>query len=578
MRNNQEYDDALPDRRSLSQRVNVRIRSRTGLVVAAQFALACLGGCTGEDPESATTGSATAEATTKCDELLRSVHGRLNPARFGISNRLKRTATNMNRWLGDCAANLRLPNQDDKNAAGRLSAVWSEDALRRVQRDSFSQRDAEYVRTCLLQKTIADRLLKTGSTDLERVVNTFYYVVRTVALEQPDASRVPRSLFEVLLTGRGLAADRTWLFAGILRQMDIDTVAVLVPSGDAGEGDTDHVLAGVALSEGVYLFDPQAGLVVPSTDDDGAILPRRPATLKQLLAEPAVMDPLRTGAAPASVSTTDELSDIRVDVIGSSETWSDRMALLESAFAGDQAVVLYRVPFSAGEFKGDHRQINEALRKHWNVQSVGVWDYPEQQLTEFEHLDEAGQRDLEELLRPFEAPCVPDARKTMQSGSLEFSTPMRRQLKTRIDQLLGKPLSDVTQRYQSIRLNDLREEIPVRIGGQVNVVTVPFRIHDMNQRAREDALFWTAACQSDDSNHASAVDTLRTYLRVYKDGIWRDHARYLLGVSLAETGDFAEAARAIADVCSPLVPQGLGNALLQKRWAGVADQPDSHGK
>ena len=97
--------------------------------------------------------------------------------------------------------------------------------MKEAEADDFSQRDVAHIRTSLLMKAIVDDVTKGLDNDVDRAGVLFDFVTRNVQLVA-DENALPLTPYEMLIFGEGTAADRAWIFAGLLRQLKLDAVIV----------------------------------------------------------------------------------------------------------------------------------------------------------------------------------------------------------------------------------------------------------------------------------------------------------------------------------------------------------------
>src|SRR6516165_122038 len=253
------------------------------LLIAMGFALA-VAGCRGEtkpagNPTSSTgTNSSTAqEQGSQCESVMSSIDDIFQLQRLGRTTAVGDGVSRLNDWQRSCGADasgaeFKLPPE--------IRALFSDEQGQALEGTRFSFRDGEHIRDCLLERTISAYAAGAGQTDLEKVTNVFGHVVRAIGMDSRTLHDRPLTVYEVYLLGKGTAADRAWVFASILRQLKIDAVLIRpktagkTPAGTTGQ---PPMLVGVLLEGEVYLFDPQAGVAVPSMGT--ATAPSRAATL-----------------------------------------------------------------------------------------------------------------------------------------------------------------------------------------------------------------------------------------------------------------------------------------------------------
>jgi TolA-binding protein len=151
-----------------------------------------------------------------------------------------------------------------------------------------------------------------------------------------------------------------------------------------------------------------------------------------------------------------------------------------------------------------------------------------------------------------------------ERGQIEIGDPTRRQLEIRIKQLLGDRPEERGHDESSAITNFL-----VQKGAMPGAVPPQFR--RMRDRATEDATFWIAVLQFEKGEYEGADENFREYLAQYREGgRWSPHCRFLRAWSLAERGEFRQAAQLLESAPST-DPQSDGYAVYIRRWTRLAD-------
>lgn len=167
---------------------------------------------------------------------------------------------------------------------------------------------------------------------------------------------VRRSAWEALLTGRGDAACRGRLIILLCRQVEIPVVALAF---DAAAEPAPWAVAAL-INEQLYLFDPQWGLPIPATQEEGI------ATLQQILEEPGLVRQLDVNGEPPYPLADEELKSIVALIDATPQYLSQRMRLLELALPTTEKLVLTTSPSSL-------RQQLENVR---GIKRVAIWTQP----------------------------------------------------------------------------------------------------------------------------------------------------------------------------------------------------------
>jgi hypothetical protein len=528
-------------------------------LVLAAVAVLALNGC---DPPAApvTSSSSGTGKATHCEELLTSALDMVQPERLGISSDRDNAVDLLNQWLPECA-----PAAGSAGSQARKpDKLLPPEVLARATLERFVGRDAWHIRDCVQAKAAADFAVRGADDDLGRVVQLFYYVVRNVQLVEREEDALPLTPREILLLGRGTAEDRAWIFANSLRQLRIDAVLLRPQAKTAAASNAAALpwLIGVLLDGEVYLFDSQLGWPIPAPDDDPkSLFVKRPATLAQAVADDALLRRLDLDAEHAYPLKSDDLTGVKVELIGDSSFWSSRMKRLQAALAGDRALVVADGLEDDETGEGVVARVAATGGGKWSAADVSLWSYPEQQIHGFGHLTEAQSQKLQVRALPFRVPYpISVSQNPDGSPNVRIGQPERTQLKTRTAQLMGN------------------HAIAVR--SYATIVTIPFsptfdarlpiapEIRRVHAQAAEDASIWIGLCQLELGSFAAATATFREYLKNYKRGTWSDTCFALLAWSLAEQGQIDDALKSLRLV-SDKNPQHQGYELLIRRWEAL---------
>ena len=500
----------------------------------------------------ASSGAATATAAaTRCQNLLDNGMSRMDPGTLGIKSKATSAALGLNDWFKRCG------NEE-------WSDTWIEDAgailpadiANRASSERFSDSDSMYIRTCLLLRAYAQAIEARSET--ERIVDLFYAVMRDVSLVEND---LPLTPFEVIMTGRGSAKDRAWVFISALRQLRIDGVILSSNSKESAW------LVGALTDKKVLLFDMNLGLpVVRSSDLDG-LLPSTPVSLSDLAGDDEILGSVTGGDHPSPMAD-DDFKDCRALLVGGPSVFAQRSLLLQDVMTGDGVAVLCDPLHDIGESPGLVSRTKEC--GDWSDENLAIWDYPATQLDSFSRLNEEDLARLSLLMNPFRA----RVERNREEDQLVFSTPHWELFEARVDQLSGAVSDSVPTRFQMIRLGKMEavSEITTDKGRKVTVRS-PEEFVVMHNRAVEDASLWVSVHQYRTEGYDAAIDGLYAYRRAYPDGIWKGHAEYILALSLAESGNISKAVEYLDKAVAAGTPQKAGYQLLMKRW--VAQNPDS---
>ncbi|MEX0586653.1 MAG: hypothetical protein WD176_08415, partial [Pirellulales bacterium] len=247
-----------------------------------------------------------------------------------------------------------------------FSASWSPDplldSLSKVERASidysqltstrFTAEDGRLLQEAVWLRDIA-RHAVTATVPLEQAFELFDWTVRNIQLEADDAmGGVRQRPWQTLISGRGTAAERAWVFVLLARQRGFHAV-VLSIGKDAAH--SPRALVAVDIGDQAYLFDTELGLPIPKAKGNGI------ATLAEAKTDPKVFGQLSLDAA-AYAQKSEDISAAVALVEASPLYLSQRAERLERQLAGRDRVVLTVAP----------SRVAAAFRKH--VSEVRIWD------------------------------------------------------------------------------------------------------------------------------------------------------------------------------------------------------------
>jgi len=507
-----------------------------GAALAVLLLLILTGGDGDQDaPEGATT---TETSDEDLDRQLAVTLVGLAPENLGVSRDGKALVDDLNIWWLDAHSLHPLPSADDEAAlAGEYLGPAARDESTAPQ---FDLRDTGHVRNALLFRSIAEAVVQSADTDLGRTVAAFELASRHIAPIVGSATRPPRTAFESLVYGRGRPEDCAWVFAEILRQLRIDCV-VLTPRSDATE-PPPWLVGAVIPDAGVYLFDPALRLPVPSTEGaEASSLVDQPATLQEALGNDQVFRQLDAAERPYPL-TSDELANCSVQAITNSSFSAARMYSLELSLPAEFRATLFEgLASTSQEQRGllDRIRAVDSLASH----EIGVWDYPEQQTTDFYASGGEQGADLQSVFAVLRAPRVL-RRQPSANGTIQVEVDAQRPLRfVRVEHLKGE-FAEALQHYGAIR------SAPAGNSSSVNL------------EASEFAAYWIAVCQYEMHRDSAAQSNCDLYRRLYPQGLWIQPINEISALSLAREGRWAEAAQVLADAPSPT----LRDLYLIHKW------------
>ncbi len=548
-------------------------------------------GCNKDVPEDAGTDVPTGE--TVVPSLETTFQG-LKPGEFEINVPRDLPTSEFNAWGDELLAEMLDPEVDEKTLSESLANLLPAYVVERTLRTKFVLRDANHVRDSLWAREVADSITKSSESELDAVVDLFYFVVNTVRVV-PAADALPLGPFESALYGFGTAKDRAWMFATLLRQRRIPAVVFAANEmvGDAEDSDssvdslgsgTKNLLVGALLNDAIYLFDAGLGLPIASPDEpDGSALVRRPATLRQAMAEPSVLADMGAGESSPYAITLEQLKQLQPQVAGDSSVWSRRMEGLRNGQPVDVKAIIFEPLVSSGPFEG----IVDLVSKHVsNLQpdiKVGVWLYPERQREARESLgkdkDQSARLDsLNETFKvaqPVRVGLIDDEKNAgQQKLEFTFGSSWGTHRGGRIDQILGRPEEAIpaylkVQNWRNFPPSPKDESIAPGLKAAA-VQQLPEDVKKRHLDAAEEALIWRATCQIQKRAYESAAVDLEGYLRQLAtktySGRFRNEANYLAGISLALSGNSRRGAAFLRKVDPEDARHDVSKWLIS-RWA-----------
>ena len=392
-----------------------------------------------------------------------------------------------------------------------------------------------------------------GRDDVAVAERLFAWVVRCLALvgDPPmvptDATPGTRwfALGEVLLSGRGSAAQRSWVFLELLRQAGIDGVMLATSSGDAA--DIRPWIPAAVIEGEAYLFEPTYGMPVPGRRG-------RVATAREAAEDEAVLAALSLPDRPYPVKARD-VAALTVLVPADEWTLSRRMHGLDRVTLPRHGIRL------AGDASATGRWAAAALPG--GDRPVSLWTFPfeteARRRTGGAALQEALVRDL----APLSVVTVTNGGRGPRTTRPLFAARVR-EFRGVFDgpdgakaaYLAARPSKDVLQRAVA--------EVPAEQAAAVE------RLY---RQMKEDATYWLGLVTLGEGQPEAAIDYLqRMTLDAAPDSRWTDAARTNLGRALAELGRIDEAVAVLREDGSP---QRFGSRLLADRLERerTAEQP-----
>lgn len=510
----------------------------------------------------------------------------LLPDEFGINVPRDLPTSDLNEWGEEMLAEMVDPEVDEKELSASLTKLLPADVVERILRPEFVLRDSAHVRDSLWAREVAESVTTVAKSELDSVVDLFYFVVNTIHVV-PATDSLPFGPFESALYGAGTAEDRAWAFATLLRQRRIPSMVFADPASAAEQKDSGakNLIVGALLNDAVYLFDAGLGLPIVSPDEPATNgLVRRPATLKQLLDNPDVLAKMGNGEASPYSITHEQFVGMQPLIIGDSSVWSRRMEGLRNGQPVEVNSLVFEALVSCGPFEGLVEIVSEHLTKVHPESNVGVWLYPEQQREARESVDkDAGQSarlatlsDTFKVPQPIRVKLLTDEKISGQP-KLEFSfgASWGTHRRGRIDQIMGRPEHAIPAylKVQNWRtMPPSPDDEPVNASLKVRAEQqLPDELKARHLNAAEEAIIWRATCQLQKGAYSSAASDLESYLRQLQSrpsiypGRFKNEASYLAGFALAMSGNSRRGAAFMRNV-DPEDSRYDASQWLVNRW------------
>ncbi len=516
----------------------------------------------------------------------------LRPEKLGIASGPEQAIAVLNEWAkgAKAEAEKRGEGWEPHRPHGLLKSLPKE-WIEQVSLEQFVERDAPYLRDCLWASKATKFAAGDAEKDLDVVVNLFDYVVRNVALVSARSRRVPMGPFDVMLLGRGTAADRAWAFAELLRQRNVDSV-ILSPRRPAGEATSnDHFLIGVLFEKDILLFDPTLGLpLTADTADPKSALPRLPMSLRQAQRDPKLLEAIAQDSGETFALTAAMLEAPQVELICHSEQLSIRMKRLQQELTGENSLIVSDSLEDSEDQPGLWSRVAKHPAAAWSADDVAIWPYPEIVRETTMGMTPEQKKEINKLSQSLAAPvrverflAKPDGR----NFDLEFAKPERTMFKRRMEHVMGR-WSDVIPGYLAAQLYDVdpptakklqlvapdgKTKDGLSVVGTTETQTLRSilmqpeyaHIRKLHLLAGDDACYWLALCQFEQNRMQAVVDQCVIYANQHSSGGWVANNQSLMAMALVKLKKLKTAVRALKYIDED-DPASGGHRMLMARW------------
>lgn len=523
-------------------------------------------------------------ADARTQRNLQNAMAALQPDQLGISSDPERAIAVLNEWA-EAAKREAEQNgtQWAPHRSQRLLKSLPKDWVEQATLDKFIQRDGTFIRDCFWANKTAKLAIGNTESEIDRIVNLFYYVVRNVELIPSGRRKVPLVPFDVMVLGRGSVEDRVWIFSELLRQRQIDCV-LLTPRGTKAS-DERWLLVGVLLEDEVYLFDPNLGMPIPADlAQPRSAMPRQPLTLKQAQSAGGLLTAIARDSANRFTVTASELAAPQVELICSTAILSARMRQLQQQLSGELTAIVSDPLEDSEDQPGLWSRVTQHPGATWSADDLVVWSYPENRREAASHMEPEQLKELARLTYALGAPIrissvKEDAEK--RTSDLVYSKPERALMKFRMNHVVGN-WPEVVQGYLAVQLYEVDPPIAKEVFTQFLMALkqagqdsgdakrllrerIPKDIRDLHIRAGNDACYWMALCQAEQNRTKATIEQCLAYLDRYSEGSWAHAAKSLLAVSLAKQKRWKDAVQAIGQTEEDSLDYG-GHQILKARW------------
>lgn len=527
------------------------IRGRWGLCVF--FVLGVMGGiagCGGSATDGDRSGPPPGPAPDAA--LLRTAIDMMQPDRLGINALPRQPAGYLNQWR---AIKLKIRDQErfgsplSDETRTFLKPQYSAETIEGIEDDNFAPQDAEHIRTAFLAKQIARRVTRGVEGQLNQAQVLFDYVNRNVQLVE-ESEALPLMPYEILTLGEGTAEDRAWVFAELLRQLNLDAVIVKPRATDSTASPETLFVAVVADGE-LRLFDPLRSTPVPlgSRGDRTDVLPATPADLS----DPTVLESL-TGDGDDALSPS-LFDQLKIELIGTPTLWAPRLAALEKQLVGnDKAVIHQELTGPPNDPSALLNRITGLAGKRWKAEDIRLWSHPQTRIKAHQDSDQLSER-WKSFAVPFPIALDP------QNQELTVGNPTYEMLLIRTKQLQGEYVEAI-KGYLRIQLR--QQSLPSQLSASVRSAYAD---------AAEDAFFWSAVCQMEQGTPQPAVDKFSEYIRrteKFSGSRHAEHARVLMARCLVELGQ-PDAAIEALEPLKPASAEYEAAEFLKRQLAGTSN-------
>lgn len=527
--------------------------------------LLCLGlltshlGCgSGEDStqqEEMNESSAREELVRKrqCSKNFSNIHAILRPVPENMNTELQSALSLLNQWYGSCAE-----WSDEKLSAEQpaLKGVFTAEQISSLNQQTASLHDVLYLRDQLLMRAMMEHVVEDVPSDVEKIRKIFSYVQRnithdpllidprlyqflqsrfpeTVPQEKLSELSIPRTLQDIILSGRGSDDDLTWLFVALIRQLNIDAIMISPTQNPKAAGTPLPSLVLVPTGKKALLFCPAAGLEFRSGNSPeatGWFIEELAKDFSQVFASVSI-DPSEDKTVLAALKQADWKSP-RLSFPYGPFRVSVRSNALQIELAGNLACEVFEPLKTNPDEPGLIDRTAAVTGKLFPGVSVSLWNYPFQMYNKIVNASDSDNQ-LRNLYLATLNKTVQSIRTNIdQKENRTFTKSLVKRMQiSRMNQVLGNETEAISS-FMKIRLQR-------GIAGNASAEIEKENL--LRSLQSEDAQYWSALCQFETGDYGTAARTLINYLQRYPQGRWQSSALELLADSQAKRQQFDSA-------------------------------------
>lgn len=516
----------------------------------------------------------------QCSKNFSSVHQILRPEPENMNTELQSALSLLNQWYGSCAewSGEKLSVDDPI-----VKAALSNEQINNLNKQTASLYDILYLRDQLLMRAVMEHVVESIPTDIEKIRQIFAYTQRNVTHDPllidarfyhflqsrfPEAVPkqalselvVPRTLQDIILSGRGSGEDLTWVFVSLIRQLNIDAIMVSPSENEKIASNLPAIIL-VPIGEKILVFCPAAGLEFQPQDKtitDGWSAEELSKDFNQIFASTII---------ESKKTIVTKLNDInwkqsKLFFPYGPLRIAPRSEALQMELVGDLACEVFESLQSLNGEPGLIERTSAVRKKIFSDTSINLWKYPYQMYGQIIDATDASRQLRNIYLATINKSVQAIRTNRDQADKVTFKTSLVKRMQiSRINQILGNE-ADAISSYMKLRLQ----------GGVAGGASAELQQENLLRLMQiEDAQYWSALCQFETKDYRIAAQTFKNYLQRFPQGRWQSSALELLADAQANRQQFKSAADVFgqATLSSPRQARQL---LKLKNWKEQASK------